>query len=74
MPLVGVNHYQSTMKMSKRMVYIYSTDEQMNPFAIGYAIKPSLHVNKVFREQVKKCLLYTFNEKNGNYNRCYEKS
>ena len=35
------------------MVYIYATDEKINQFAIGYMIKPSLHINKVFREQVE---------------------
>ena len=48
--------------MSKRMVYIYTIDEQINQFEIGYMINPPLHVNKVFREQVEKFLRATFHE------------
>ena len=32
----------------------------MNQFAIDYMIKPTLHVNKLFREQVEKLLRATF--------------
>ena len=45
------------------MVYIYSIDEQIYQFAIGYMIKPSPLVNKMFREQVRNLLRATFNEK-----------
>ena len=44
------------------MVYLYATDEQINQFAISYIINPSLHINKVFREQVEKLLRATFHE------------
>ena len=44
------------------MVYLYTTDEQINKFAIGYMINPSLHVNRVFIEEVEECLRDTFNE------------
>ena len=44
------------------MVHTYSKDEKNNKFAIGYIIKPLLHINKVFREQVEKFLRSTFNE------------
>ena len=33
-----------------------------NKFSIGYMIKPSLHVNKVFIEQVEKYLRATFHK------------
>ena len=49
--------------MSKIMVHIYLTDERINPFTIGYIINPSLHVNKVFREQFETFLNATFHEK-----------
>ena len=52
-PLLGVNHHQPIIHMTKRLVNIYTTDEQINPFKIGYIINASLHVNKVFREQVE---------------------
>ena len=48
--LIRVNHRKPLINMSKRMVCIYATDEQINQFAIGYVINPSLHVNKVFIE------------------------
>ena len=35
------------------MVHIYSIDDSINQFSIDYIINPSLHVNKVFREQVE---------------------
>ena len=61
-PLIGVNHRQPIIHMSKITVYLYTTDEQMNKFAIGYMINPSLHVNRVFREEVEECLIDTVNE------------
>ena len=32
----------------------------MNQFAISYMINPTLHVNKMFRDQFEKCLRATF--------------
>ena len=49
LPLVGVNHRQPILHMSKIMVYIYSIDDSINEFAIVYMINPSLKFNKVFR-------------------------
>ena len=54
MTLLGVNHGQPILCMSKIMVHCYSTDETINQFAIGYMIHPSLNCNKVFRVQVEK--------------------
>ena len=51
LPLIGVNHIQPIIHMSKIMVYLYTTDEQINQFVIGCMINPSLRVNRVFREQ-----------------------
>ena len=51
-PLVGVNNCQTILNISKIMVHIYSTGERIDKFSIDYIINPSLHVNKVFREQV----------------------
>ena len=44
------------------MVYIYTTDEQINPFTIGYMINPPLHINQVLREQVENFIRSTFYE------------
>ena len=52
-PLLGVNHRQPVLHKSKRLVYLYTTDKRMNLFEIVYMINPTLHVNKVFREQVE---------------------
>ena len=46
--LVGMNHRQPIIQMSKTMVYLYTRYEQINPFKIGYMINPSLHINRVF--------------------------
>ena len=62
MPLVGVNHRQPILHMSKIMVHCYSIDESINQFAIGYMINPPLQFNKVFREKVERCLSATFHE------------
>ena len=51
-PLVGLNHHQTILHMSRIMVYIYTTDEQINQFPIGCMINPSLQINNLFREQV----------------------
>ena len=61
-PLLGVNHSQPLLHISKIFVYIYTTDERINPFAIGYIINLTLHVNKVFIEQVEKFLRATFHQ------------
>ena len=50
--LVGVNHRQPILHISKIMVHTYSIDDIINKFAIGYMTKPSLQFNKVSREQV----------------------
>ena len=52
-PLLWVNNRQLLLNMSKRLVYIYTTYKIINQFSIGYMINSTLHVNKVFREQVE---------------------
>ena len=44
------------------MVYLYATYGKINQYAIGYMINPSLHINKMFREQVEKFLKATLHE------------
>ena len=46
----------------KNDISLYKGSTKINQFAIGYMIKPSIHIHKVFREQVEKCLGATFNE------------
>ena len=48
-PLLEVNHFQPILHMSKILVYIYTTDECIIKFTIGYMLNPIFHVNKVFR-------------------------
>ena len=59
---LGINHLQPLIHMSKILVYLYMADKQINQFAIVYIINPSLHINKVFIEQVEKCLRATYRE------------
>ena len=54
LPLLGINHRQPLIHMSKILVCIYTTEKKINQFSIGYMTNPSLRVNKVFREQVEK--------------------
>ena len=63
MPLVGVNHCQPILHIYKRMVHFYSIDESIHKFSIGYMINLSHHFNKVFKEQVEKCLSAKFHLK-----------
>ena len=41
-------------------MYINNAEKPMSQFEIGYMVNPTLHVNKVFREQVDECLRETF--------------
>ena len=52
--------------MSKIMVNLYSIDDSIHQFSIGYIINPSLHFNKVFREQVEILKFYISLKYNGN--------
>ena len=48
--------------MSNRNFYIEETNERINEFSFAYMLNPTLHTNKVFREQVKPCLSNLFGE------------
>ena len=41
--------------MYGKVIYMNSTEKCINQFVIGYMVNLTLHVNKVFREQVDKC-------------------
>ena len=60
--LVGVNHFQPILHISKIMVHFYSIYEHINQFPIGCIINPSLNVNKMFREKVENFLTTTFHD------------
>ena len=47
-----VNNRQPVIHITKGLVYLSTTEKQINQFSIGYMINPTLHGNKVFREQV----------------------
>ena len=63
MPILGVNIRLPILYMSKRMVYIYTTDNTGHQFSIRYMINPSFHINKIFKTQVEKCLGCSFSIK-----------
>ena len=48
--------------MSRKIVLINAAQERINQISIGYIINPTLHVNKVFRNEVKKFLKETFHQ------------
>ena len=48
--------------MCNILVYIYTTEKQINQFSIFYMLNPTLHVNKLFIEQVEKCLRSAFHK------------
>ena len=47
--LLGVNHSQTIIYISKLLVYLYTTYKKINQSKIGYMINPSLHVKNMFR-------------------------
>ena len=57
MPIVGVIHRLPMLHLSKRVVHIYTTENTIHKFVIGYSY---LHINRIFREQVQKCLGFYF--------------
>ena len=60
--MLGVNHHQSLLYMSKIFVYINTKNEVIDLFTNCYMINPKLHVNKDFRYPVKKFLRATFHQ------------
>ena len=60
MTLVGINHRQPILHLSKIMIHCYSTDENINQSSIGYMINPSLNCNKLFIIQVETYLSLSF--------------
>ena len=61
-PFVEVNYHQPILQMTKIMVHCYSADESIDQISIGYMVNPSLNCNRVFREQVEKCLSVSFHK------------
>ena len=49
--------------MSRRFIYINTTNEIINQFAIEYMINPTIHANKVFRDKVEKYSRGKFHQK-----------
>ena len=60
--LLGVNNCQPLLHMSKTFIFINTEKDRTNQFAIRYMTNPTLHVNKVFRNQVLKLLKETFHQ------------
>ena len=56
MPIVRVNNFLPMLNVSKMMVHIYTTGENIHQFEIGYMINPSLQFNKIFKTQVENFL------------------
>ena len=54
--MVGVNHRVPILHLSKIIVHMYTTEKNIHQFTTGYMINPSLHINRVFREQAQKYL------------------
>ena len=63
MSIVGFNHCLPILHLSKIIVHINSTEKTIHKFVIGYMINPSLHINRIFREQVEKFLDCSFSIK-----------
>ena len=44
----------------KQKIYIEEKNERINEFSFAYMFNPTLHTNKVFKEQVELCLKEIF--------------
>ena len=60
--VLGTNCRIPLIHISNRKMYTKGTNECINGFYFAYMFNPTLHTNKVFREQVKICLSNTFGE------------
>ena len=58
--VLGANCRMPLLYMSNRKFWIEETNQRINKFSFGYMFNPTLHTNKLFREQVKACLNNTF--------------
>ena len=58
--LLGANFRIPLIHMLERKMYTEETNERINEFSFAYMFNPTLHTNKVFKEQVKACLGNTF--------------
>ena len=58
--VLGSNCRIPLIHMSKRKVYTEETNECINEFSFAYMFNPTLHTNKIFKEQAKACLSNTF--------------
>ena len=47
--IVGVDHRPPIFYLSKIMVHIYTTEKNIDQFAIGYMINLSLHIDRLLR-------------------------
>ena len=56
------NHRLPLFHLAKRFILINETKQRIHEFTIGYMTNQGLNVNKVFREQVQKCMYTTFGE------------
>ena len=60
MPILGVNNCLHILNISKRIIHIYSTENTVHQFAIGYMINPYLSINNAFRTQVQNIWVVIF--------------
>ena len=54
--IIGGKSLSTYITYAKIIIHCYSSDETINKISIGCMINPSLKCNKLFVEQVEKCL------------------
>ena len=54
--LLGNNFCRPLLHISKSYIWLEEKNQRINELYIGYTMNPNLHINKVFKEQVKECL------------------
>ena len=58
--VLGANCRMPLIHMSNRKTWIEEKNQCINEFPFVYMLNPVLHMNKVFKEQVKAFLINTF--------------
>ena len=62
--LLGTNHRLPLSHLAKIYIWLEEKKERINDFSIGYIIKPTLNINKAFKDQVNKFMKTTFGAMN----------
>ena len=58
--LLGNNHSVNSSHVAKSYIWLEEKNLRINEFSIGYTMNQNLNMNRVFRDQVKVCVINIF--------------